>query len=351
MGLITASNNNSLKVKLKKIKIGLLIQGPIISTGRTGNSPLSSVIHDSRKCLLDLVGGLSKNDFDEIVISTWKTLESCQFEKSNKLPKYVEFLHISENEMKNECTLDDIDNEAGSKYFQYYLTYKGVLELKSKGVDYVIKCRTDQLIDLIKIKKYILDQFDFYDKFFVTHLERKKPFWVNDFYFGASTSNMVDVFERLLFSRSFSGSVHTDLFRSIAYNSLSTSKEFPKLFIFFKNHRLVAESRECENYYSYILNCVIKPLPRSVYTSIVWRGELLHKRAYFEYIFSEEWNFKSYKLNDDNANRVFTIMNFLFLFDLAFIIWNKFGCKVKYSSTMSKLFHLFFIKKVGVSGK
>jgi hypothetical protein len=328
------------------MKIGLLIQGPIISQGRTGSSPSNIVLHDSSSNVIDLIHNLSKNDFDEILISTWKSSESLELSMSKELPSYVEFLHISENEMKNECIIDDIDNNSGSKYYQYYLTYRGILELKSKGIDYVIKCRTDQLIDLKKLKKFIVNQPNFDDRFFVTHLEKNKPFWVNDFYFGASIKNMDNIFKSLLFSRSFSGSVHTDLFRAITNNSLTLSNEFPKLFVFLKNHKLVAESKRYENYYKYIINDVIQPFPRSVYTSIIWRGKLLHKKAYSEYIFSEENNINLYnKKESKDTQSEITLLDFLIFLDLKFIIWNKFGVNIIYSSKMSKFLSLFFKAK------
>ena len=257
-----------------KKRIGLVIQGPLISIGRTGEKMRQSVeqlqreggvIHyDCRENIqrtIDEFGHL----FDEIVISTWdnevKPGDGWRGAKLISAPDpggIKQAGHYKDN----------------NKHRQFISTLNGLLELEKSGVDYAIKT-TDIYLDLEKL----------INSFFETSDKDKNPraigatvvhpqtFLLHDLYFMAELGELKKFCEAVLAYEKFEfiSSVHREIVLKHAYVEykdeigVRDSAYFP----FYPPTGVSAETRKI---FDYMLNSVYFNLNPEVFKETLWRG-------------------------------------------------------------------------------
>ena len=173
---------------LNNFKVALLIQGPLKSIGRTGKTtsadlknlkPEDVASYDCRKSiniLLKKYGYL----FDQIILSTWDdeileyeddSIEIYKFKK-NKVPKlddksWINDPHVSKNNM----------------FLQFYGCLYGVKKIR-KNINYVIKIRTDIVINLQEIFNFLQTNYE-NDTILVPKFNSRGP-WFEDLYFAGN---------------------------------------------------------------------------------------------------------------------------------------------------------------------
>lgn len=245
-------------------RYGLLIQGPLLSSGRSGatllDRPFSdkSVVHfDCRDLITKTVLKYQKL-FSEIIVCTWDDgiftdykLNCGQLirigDETGQLPKKEGGLGINPYLATNNMLR------------QYYGTYYGLKQFN--GVDTVVKIRTDQELDLETIISSIKND----DRIYVSHFNRELS-RVPDFYFAGNYSRMLDLFSVLYTTNNLTDTPHTDIVLRYA-----RTRYFEKIGVdsaWYNEHETV----ERRKIFVFMLNNVFAALPRKVYESVSWRG-------------------------------------------------------------------------------
>jgi len=253
------------------LKSALIIQGPILSIGRTGES-----LHDARGGLgvdrivkFDCSDNINQliatygNVFDIIVISTWETenLEKITISKN---------VHVLQNRdmlKKLSPNSNQIGFQGNNKYRHFYTIQNALRYIKSYNVDIVVKVRSDNFVDaslLLDCVKSDISKLWFPKTIsFANYLE--------DFYIGGSVNNLRDLCDAMLSGRPLHKSDHLDIFYQ--YTKIKSSANLIKIFDFFP--RKNKWTKEQLNLISYANIYLFKYFPISVWNNQVWRGSSL----------------------------------------------------------------------------
>ena len=262
------------------MRVGLLIQGPLLSIGRgAGNyqkkkdTPEDHLIkHDCSETIIRNINNY-RDLFDEICISTWddeivpKKLELFlenqeinifQFNKENikKLPK----LKVPNRWTKSTKNIMSRNNNL----IQYTGCYEG--SKKFRNITHLIRIRTDQEVD---IKKLIHELNSISSKKILVpsiHYENE-IYQISDFYFGGDYQLMLKFFD-CSSKYHFDNSPHINPILAFAKENALTELEI--------DESVLSYSKESFQY-KILQNHVIKtnffPCAKEIYTKIRWRGE------------------------------------------------------------------------------
>ena len=137
--------------------------------------------------------------------------------------------------------------------------------VKLENVDFVIRVRTDQEINIQKLKEFILEnpkKIVVPGIFFENYM-----YQIADFYFGGSYKNILNFFEACS-KNIFDFSPHTN-----PISCLANSKYLDKLNM---NSEVLYYSKESFQYkimQNFVISKALLPSPSSIYQKISWRGE------------------------------------------------------------------------------
>ena len=246
------------------MKYGLLIQGPLLSVGRTGATGHRTLADDAVvrfDCRQTILNNISEYGdlFSEIVLCTWDDGIYPDFEITNgkfcRIPDKAK--KIIDARVKRNWINNDIVNNMCK---QYYGTYNGLLQFNN--VDYVVKIRTDQSLDLELLVKSIVD----YNRLYITYIIRGYNV-LPDFYFAARLDTMIDLFKILSENEPIVKSPHQDII--LRYALARYFKEIDVDIGWYNKFQTLQQNK----IFAYMFNNVFYPLPRKVYESIIWRGE------------------------------------------------------------------------------
>lgn len=266
-------------------KLGLIIQGPIISGGMTGltygkgrtHAPKSSFVKfDSSEYISKNVAAASK--FHAIVISTWNFEDTSRIFISKRNSKKTHLVLCEDptpNAKKIRSAIKGIPYaHEHNKVRQFHSTLQGLLKLKELGCSHVLKVRTDQLIALELLYEQ-LKEFAEHNQLglIVPGLRAQSPLIINDFYFGGSISDL-EMIANLMCNLEFQfhDNVHIDLFYKTIWAYPSKSIGIPYINFFLDNG---GKCKNLGNYFNFISKELFHPSSRAVYSSIKWRGEPL----------------------------------------------------------------------------
>jgi len=260
---------------LMKKKIGLVIQGPLLSIGRAGNK-----LHESPEKLLR-EGGLVHYDcrpnierlitdfgslFDEIVVSTWdnelKPGDGWQGVKLISVP--------DPGGIKQPNSYKD-----NNKHRQFISTLNGLNELEKNGIDYAVKMRTDMYLDLKKLT----------ESFFAGIESNKKPniiyatvihrptFLLHDIYFAAHLRALKEFCEAILAYDKFEfmPSVHREIVLKPAHVLYKGAINVPD-WAYFPMWPPDGISAATRKIFEYMFDNVFFALDPEVFRSTLWRG-------------------------------------------------------------------------------
>tara|TARA_B100000161_G_scaffold260320_1_gene227186 strand:- start:59 stop:1033 length:975 start_codon:yes stop_codon:yes gene_type:complete len=275
-------------------KIGLLIQGPLLSIGRSGKSESldrrginskNIISYDTRKSL-DIILKKYSHLFDQIVISTWndetyeykkEKVEVYKFNKSKvpKLPrlKSISNFHLSQNNMLN----------------QYYGSFLGIKKFRS-DIKFIIKTRTDLIVNLQKIYDFM--KFNYEDNTILIPKINNKGAYLEDYYFAGSKKIIKSFFESVTQKdndgvRVYSESAHKNPLLKFAYFKART--KFPFKEKYFKKYG----HGSLEQYFilSYIFYSYFRPLPIDIAKNVVWRGSKFDPKSNWALNYSDKFIF------------------------------------------------------------
>lgn len=267
------------------MKIGLVIQGPIISGGFTGQTHGYGKTRASEKHLVKFDSNSSIKEnviegseyFDEIILSTWKN------EIPNLTPEVlskVEVLGLDDPTpappFLRKPLKDFKDFHTVNTIRQFYSTVEGLNYLSNKGVTHAIKIRTDQKIDM----KLLYQEFTQFirqknQKFFVPFLVPKTPWTIPDFYIGGEINEFTNISMAMTHEIfKFHTNIHRDIFFKAIFLYSDFIREFPLKSFFIFRDEASSEIMKMIDYSEKTLWC---PGSRNLYESIIWRGQNVKK--------------------------------------------------------------------------
>ena len=261
------------------MKIGLLIQGPLVSTGRTGKT-----------CETAKLGALSERDvktmdcrenisfvinsygdiFSEIVVSTW---DDEPVRLNIKDPKVQVIYNHWEELAETAPDRSWISNSTVAKN-NMLKQFKGCLEGAKKfdkaKTEWVLKMRTDQHFD---INKLFLERKDFPRGKFGIPKHINRPYF-NDFYFFSDRKFFLHGMELAIRADNegkiiYSQSPHLQLLLKLAWHSFEKELPFDRIFYTEKG----AGSLEQSLILKLVYDRYIYALPPEVAVTVSWRGD------------------------------------------------------------------------------
>jgi len=197
-------------------EFGLVIQGPLESIGRNGATAYSSLSdfyakkYSSFDCSDYIKKYVQKYPQLKIVFATWE---------SDKLNKFRRTMESNLN-FKLISFSDSLDNISfhgthypNNKYKQMFLTLQGAEYLSRTGIKYIIKVRSDQLINIENLildfkKAKSLRSFQVMIPFGFPDM----PDYIEDFFFVSTAEQTIRVAKKYMGSKELFESAHNDYF-------------------------------------------------------------------------------------------------------------------------------------------
>jgi hypothetical protein len=250
------------------MRAGLLIQGPLLSYGRTGANcmqPLGEatlVNFDCRETIRGIVSSYG-HLFRQVVVSTWDDAVFPDFAVAQaELMRIPDAAPQVEDAKSRRARMARRRNREvpNNMLRQFFGTHQGLLRFHD--VDQVVRIRTDQTLDLAALVGALADD----DRIRVAYLT-KEDNDLPDFYFAGRLAVMLDLFSTLSRPDCISLNPHHDIVLRYA-----REKYFREIGVdegWYNDH----PTSECSRIYAYMYNNVFAPLPRSAYESMIWRGE------------------------------------------------------------------------------
>ena len=248
-----------------KIKIGVVIQGPVLSEGRTYASLKPKRFDSSAyiKSYFEVATSLGC----EAVLSTW---QGEPIEKLAKIPPK----HILQQPYPSYRPLNHLQNDyTNNKYKQFTSIKHGVLALQARDCTHVIKVRSDlqinlgELVKSLHSKKIEVEQ----GKIVTPLMYLKKPNMFYDGYFLALTEDMIDLCTIMLEEKELFASVHQDVFYKWALHTGGSKATFKDIYKIYGKTNSMSTAQL--NFVCEAWKKSFSVLPKSLWEDQDWRGE------------------------------------------------------------------------------
>jgi hypothetical protein len=257
-------------------KIGLVIQGPLISVGKTGEQFYmtleklreagGAVHYDCRPNIRRIISEFG-HFFDEIVVSTWES----EVREGDSFPGVRLVAAPDPGGIKRGNTKHYKDN---NKFRQFLSMQNGLLELEKSGIDYAVKARTDTYLDLKKLLGSFLSGIEDHgaDAIFAPVIH-KPTFLLHDLYFASSLAAMKRFCEGVLsYDRfEFISSAHMEIVLKHAYFIYKEQIGVPD-WAYFPHSPLIGSSSETRKIFDYMLTHAYFSLDPEIFRALEWRG-------------------------------------------------------------------------------
>ena len=269
-----------------KNNIALIIQGPIDSYGLHGASwgfgktdaPAKNFVRVNCAENINNLIIRSKDLFSKIIISTWEN-EDCS--SLNSTESKVSILKmrdpggVKRSSVKNQKVSPELTLNNQTRQFQGLL---GALsQLQEPSIQHVIKVRTDQDLDILRLFEEFNRSIQINDSgFFIPYFHKVVPWAIPDFFIGGKLKEMIELARMMVSPFIFSENVHRDLFfKGILTNSPSRIlSNFDEMFLL--NDRLNSGSLEAVLHGLTMWNVGSKEL----FYSISWRGVQMSQKDF-----------------------------------------------------------------------
>ncbi len=265
-------------------KVGLIIQGPLVSFGKSGRTAarkldMSSgtgedglVRHDCRATIRRVVEDFGSL-FDAVVISTWDT----EVQPSDR---WAGATLVAAPDPGASMNASPLAYKAHNRNRQFVGIQHGLTWLKEHAdVAYIVCMRTDQYLDL----RALLDSFarrlqgeSQAAEIICVPYSRPGAFLVSDFYFAAATDTL-DAFlsAQLSYDRyEFVVDVHRDMILKYAYAAFRNDLRVPGP-AYFPRDPVGGVNRKTRTIFQSMFTRVFLPLSGDVLHSVEWRGSKL----------------------------------------------------------------------------
>ncbi len=293
--------------------ISLVIQGPLLSKGKTGAGDDRVVEFDCRENI-DEIARKYKDHFRYIVLCTWNNDVFADYENPAVIKLLLDenfnegedLYHSSarQDAKEKEIRYSSPDKANFNKERQFYSSYKGCEYLEKLGYSgFVLKIRTDQIFNFSPLKEFSeYPDVRESDKIFIPCLREKRGhkvrplIFINDWYFFGKVNVLKEFFRCQLDPDSEkTQSVHTDVLYRYLYVKLKDNLDDDPIYFYVKTMNRVFQR------HSDIIEVAFKnyfcPLPRSFLETVKWRGfnylENFERKDIF--ILYEDWITNNYK--------------------------------------------------------
>jgi len=348
MSKLLSIGSNS-QTKRGNMKIGLILQGPIIGGGLTGdtygqgktNAPVSKFKpFDATESIKENIR-LAKR-FDQIVISTWEnepteTLEEFIVDFPNC--RIIKNSDPTPNPKQKRKPVPGIPYlHQSNKVRMFYSTRMALGVLHEAGISYAIKIRTDQTLDLeLLYNEFLKFATENRKKIFLPLLREDTPWIASDFYFGARVELLESVCKFLETSTNeFHENVHIDFFFK-SYFLIQGIYEENNLRAYLIDTNTDPISSETDAIIKSSIEEIWSPGSRKLYESIIWRGEKLQFIQPDSYFNDSNRSFRfNYRVGSWNRNANFRMLKRIVIGDIStfFFLWYS------YSNAIRKRFRL-----------
>ncbi|MBX4199185.1 WavE lipopolysaccharide synthesis family protein [Candidatus Parcubacteria bacterium] len=256
-------------------KIGLVIQGPLMSIGRAGNrlhdtpeqlAKDGGIVHfDCRENIQRIVDDFG-HLFDEIVVSTW----------DNEVKEGDGWKGVKLVSAPDPGGLKQVGHyKDNNKFRQFLSTLNGLKELEKSGIDYAIKTRTDTYLDIKKLVDSFLADVESNTNSRAIYATAIQPstFLLHDLYFASTTKAMIEFCEAILaYDRfEFISSVHREMVLKHAYSEYREVIGVPD-YAYFPFYPPVGVSADTRKIFDYMFTHVFFSIDPDVFWSTLWRG-------------------------------------------------------------------------------
>ena len=258
-------------------KIGLVIQGPLISIGRTGDKLHQSpeqlkreggVLHyDCRPNINRIIAEFGPL-FDAIVVSTWDN----ELKPGDAFPGATIVSALDPGGIKQENHYKD-----NNKFRQFISTLNGLNELEKRGIEHAVKIRTDIYLDL----RGLIDSFAAgargNPRAIGATVVHPQTFLLHDLYFMATVDSLKRFCEGILAHDKFEfiPSVHREMILKHAYAEYKDEIGVPDS-AYFPMWPPGGVSKETRKVFEHMFKNVYFSLDPELFRKTLWRG------TYFE---------------------------------------------------------------------
>ena len=260
--------------------LGVIIQGPIHSKGRTMKDlrPREFDASENINKLFSRINSLGANP----LLVTWEDqdLSNLSVEVMNgymgiRMPRFSLAFRLRNNVSGN------------NKYKQFYSVQKGVQYFEQKGVEYILKIRTDQDFPVEVLLNHIegMKENEIGERIFTPLLNLDKPNMFYDFYYFSSTKVMLRFHHILMNTKEICSNVHYDVFyrwkkKNEGIKLGDIHLIYPKYPLFTKQQLDLMNTAWLESYGVF---------PRVCWREMIWRGEAFDESSVKPtFVFSED---------------------------------------------------------------
>jgi hypothetical protein len=259
-------------ILIPKSEIGVVIQGPIQSYGRI----LTDLSKRKFDCSADVKSMLqSVQEAGALpVVATWANQDLDLFTDAEK-----SCFVLSEFPRANVKMRLVNDWTKNSKYRQYFSTLAGVEYLKKMKCNYVIKIRSDNLVDLKNLIEFVsgLDKEEANKYFYCPLVNLDKPHMFYDFYSFSSLKKIEDFCNVMLFEKELTTNIHFDVFYRWTKHQMQLRRRLKDITLVYPSYPKFTQTQL--NLVRLGLSEVFRPLPRITWTTLYWRGEQLGEQG------------------------------------------------------------------------
>jgi|CXWL01.1.fsa_nt_gi hypothetical protein len=272
-------------------KIGLIIQGPLVSVGKDGRrahiqkttlGEAGFIQYDCRENITRVIRDFC-DLFEVVVISTWDSEREAR--------DVWEGAAVVSLPDPGEIQREVYTVRSRNKYRQFIGIRHGLIELqKLASVDYVVRIRTDQYLDLRALVASLQESVREHgeDSRLYVPFTRPDDFFVHDIYLAASVQTMRDFLDATIAfdCYEFISCVHRDMILKYAYAKYRDDINVPE-WAYFPWWPPCGASKETKKIFSFMFMHVCTPLSSEVFRSVFWRGSALseqHVDAQYLYV-------------------------------------------------------------------
>ena len=269
------------------MKIGLLIQGPFESYGKTGSTISYSSLRIAREkdamkfynCVENIqkICEESKDIFFKTVVSTWKDDKYLDTEFQADEVIYLD----NEDDFTAKVGVLSGPRQWNNVYKQAKTTYEGVLKLNEFDCDYIVKIRTDMSFDLNELHEIAIQALNEKKVIGTNELRNGTRFLeMDDMILGAEAKIMTKWFESLIKWKFHWGS-HDAFIRSLIWAIYGDSPNLP-----LKDFYTVVSNDASEALFEKakdLWNNKFLVIPNSLWRNATYRGEIVES-GYYDFV-------------------------------------------------------------------
>jgi hypothetical protein len=253
-------------------EIGIVIQGPIQSYGRT----LTDLSHRSYDCTYDVKKMVRESiEFGATpIVSTWSDQNLESFSENDK--NYISQISFPQAPSPSSFFNDWNKN---SKYRQYYSTLMGLQKLKKSNCKYVVKVRTDNNVDVRSLLHFVtrLNESEAERLIYTPLINLDKPHMFYDFYSFSSVAKLEEFCNLMLYEKEITTNIHFDVFYRWTKHVMNSKFTLRDLLLVYPNYPRFTSSQL--KLIRFGLSDAFRPLPKEIWTKLYWRGEQLQEHG------------------------------------------------------------------------